>query len=270
MVLALATATVSAHDFWIEPSSYRPKTGERIDVDLRVGEGWIGEPVQRDPARIVRFAAFDPLGVEAAIVGIDNRAPAGLWRAKSAGLHVLGYESLGTPIELEAAKFERYLEEEGLEHVIALRRERGESAKKGLEIYSRSVKSLVLVSESGKTDAPSTAGFDRRIGLPLEIVPQNDPLGAKAGDELTFRVWFHDEPLAGALVGFATKSAPERETRARTGKDGRVTFKLGAEGAQMARTCWMMPAPADSGADWRSTWSSLTFDVRAPVAPPAK
>ena len=36
--LALA-APAAAHDFWIRPSSFRPGPADRIDVDLRVGEG---------------------------------------------------------------------------------------------------------------------------------------------------------------------------------------------------------------------------------------
>src|SRR6187402_873492 len=124
VTLLIASAThASAHDFWIEPSSYRPTVGQRIDIDLRVGEQFSGEAVERNPLRIVRFAATDALGKEEPILGIDKRAPAGLWRPKSAGLFAIAYESNVTPIELEAQKFERYLEEEGLQHVIALRKE---------------------------------------------------------------------------------------------------------------------------------------------------
>lgn len=265
--LLLVAATASAHDFWIEPSNHRPVVGEKIDVDLRVGEHGVGEPVARNPARIARFAVFDALGAETAVLGVDNRAPAGAWRAKDAGLFVLGYESRPTAIELEAAKFESYLAEEGLEHVSALRRGRGESLKPGREIYSRSVKSLVLVSDPASQTPPSTAGFDRRAGLPLEIVLEICPLAAKTGDELKLRVWFRGEPLAGALVGYLPRATTATEVRTRTDKDGRVAFKIGAEGAQLVRVCWMVPAPKDSGADWESTWSSLTFDVRTPAAP---
>ena len=263
----IASATrAPAHDFWIEPSSYRPTVGQRIDIDLRVGEQFSGDPVERNPLRIVRFAAVDALGKEEPILGIDKRAPAGLWRAKSTGLFAIAYESNVTPIELEAPKFERYLEEEGLQHVIALRRERGDSAKPGREIYSRSVKSLVLAVESGKPE-PTAIGWDRRLGLPLEIVPEKNPCALKVGDELPLRIYFRDEPLAGALVGFIPKSTPKSEVRTRTDADGRVTFKLTADGANMARVCWMVAAPADSASDWQSTWSSLTFDVRAPTPP---
>jgi uncharacterized GH25 family protein len=261
-------ADVCAHDFWIEPSKYRPAVGERIDIDLRVGEKWVGEAVERNPLRIVRFGAIDALGHEEPIVGIDRRAPAGLWRARTAGLFLLCYESNPTALELEAVKFEHYLGAEGLEHVLEARRERGESSKKGLEIYSRSVKTLVFATETGKPE-PSSDGWNRRLGITLEIVPEKDPALLKIGDELTLRVFFKDQPLAGALVGFMPKSAPESDVRMRSDADGRVTFKVTTAGAQQARVCWMVAAPKDSGADWQSTWSSLTFEVRTP-APSSK
>lgn len=270
LLLVVTTAAIaSAHDFWIEPSKHRAVVGERVDIDLRVGEKWIGDAVERNAMRIVRFDATDSAGKIEPIVGIDKRAPAGLWRPKSAGLFVIGYESNTIAIDLEAAKFEHYLEAEGLEHVIAARKVRGESSKKGLELYSRSVKSFVLASDPAKPEV-GTAGFDRRIGLALEIVPEKDPHALKVGDEFPVRVYFREEPLAGALVGFMPKTSPAADARLRTDAEGRVKFKVPAAGVNMVRVCWMVAAPKESGSDWQSTWSSLTFDVRPPAEVPAK
>ena len=52
---SLAAVAVSAHDFWIEPSAYRVATGAHLGVALRVGEGYRGDPVARNPAKIRRF-----------------------------------------------------------------------------------------------------------------------------------------------------------------------------------------------------------------------
>jgi hypothetical protein len=54
----------------------------------------------------------------------------------------------------------------------------------------------------------------------------------------------------------------------RTDADGRVRFKIGDEGMHLARVCWMVPAAKDSGADWESTWGSLTFEIPAPKPGP--
>ena len=55
LVFLLAAETAAAHDFWIEPSTFRPAPGEEFTVALRVGEHFRGEPVPRDERRIKKF-----------------------------------------------------------------------------------------------------------------------------------------------------------------------------------------------------------------------
>jgi uncharacterized GH25 family protein len=59
IVFAL-TAAASAHDFWIEPSTYSARAGEPIRIHLRVGESFKGDPVARNDARIEEFIALGP------------------------------------------------------------------------------------------------------------------------------------------------------------------------------------------------------------------
>ena len=263
-VLSLTAALASAHDFWMEPSNYRPKKGERVSLDLKVGEHFAGESVERNDLRIVSFVARGPDGRDADVIGVDGRAPAGLWSARADGLQQIAYRSRTTALELEAAKFEAYLTAEGLEHVIAARKTRGESAKKGIEIYSRSVKTMVL---AGGATPESSKGFDARMGLTLEIVPEVNPYALKVGDELPVHVWFQDKPLARALVGCTALADTQDDVRLRTDENGRVVFRVAHPGPTLLRVCWMTEAPKDSQADWESTWSSLTFAVPVESTP---
>ncbi|MCA1580498.1 MAG: DUF4198 domain-containing protein [Acidobacteria bacterium] len=80
--LALAPAALSAHDFWIEPSSFRPGVREDFTVALRVGEHFRGEPVPRDDRRIRRFFVVTNLG-EAPVPGLPGTDPAGFARVES-------------------------------------------------------------------------------------------------------------------------------------------------------------------------------------------
>ena len=41
-VAATAGSTALAHDFWIEPQSFRPAVQERVPIVLRVGEDFTG------------------------------------------------------------------------------------------------------------------------------------------------------------------------------------------------------------------------------------
>jgi hypothetical protein len=49
--MLVVAAPAFAHDFWIEPSSFRPPWGPTLEVRLSVGQGFRGEPLPRNPAR---------------------------------------------------------------------------------------------------------------------------------------------------------------------------------------------------------------------------
>ncbi len=250
-----AAAPAMAHDFWIEPSAYSSMPGGAIAVHLRVGEGFKGDPVPRKSERIERFILVGPEG-EVPIEGAEGADPAGYVRPGEPGLHVAAYRGRRSSIELEAGKFEAYLKEEGLDRIIALRAERGESGKPGREVYSRCAKSLI-----GVGDRPE-GGFDRVVGLPLELVPEKDPFLLELGSNLPVRLFLDGKPLAGALIVAMDRGDPQRRIQARSDAEGRVRLRLDRDGVWLVKTVHMHPAPPDTGADWESLWASLTFEVR--------
>lgn len=264
-LLVLASASL-AHDFWLQPSTFQPVVGERIDVRFLVGEHFVGDEVGRKEERILSFVAVDSGGREEKILGRDGRAPAGMWRPSAPGLYVLGYRGNGTTIELEAEKFEHYLVSEGLEHVVAERKRLGESDRKGRESYARCPKSFVVATaEAPLTDA-QRKGWDRTLGYPLEIVPTVDPLHLAPDAQLAVRVLHQGAPLANALVGCMPKSDPKLEVRLRTDAEGRVAFAPTSGGVHMLRVVHMTRAAEGLDHDWESHWASLTFELpqRAP------
>ncbi len=261
-VVAMAVADgAAAHDFWIEPSTFHPGVGDAVRVMLRVGEHFDGAPVERNPERLLRFAAVDADG-ETSIPGADGTDPAGILRVRKAGTLWLVYRSNHARIELEAEKFEAYLREEGLDAIIEKRRAAGQSDKPGREIYSRCAKSLITVGGG------AGAGFDRAVGLPLELVPETDPRAARPGDELTIRALYDGKPLANLAVGAMNKAEGKGQLTARTDAEGRAKLKLPRGGVWLVKAVHMVPAPAGRDADWESLWASMTFEL--PVAPPGQ
>ncbi|HKI04249.1 MAG TPA: DUF4198 domain-containing protein [Thermoanaerobaculia bacterium] len=251
----LVGPALQAHDFWIEPSAFTPALGQRISVRLRVGEGFRGDPVPRDPQRIERFAALGAAG-EVAIAGVPNSDPAGFLALNAPGLHLLVYDSDHASVELEGKKFEEYLGLEGLEAISALRARRGQTAAPVKEIYSRCAKSLVAVGKSAKS-----AGYDRSLGLPLELVPEANPYSLDGGGDLAVRLDYGGKPLAGALVMALQRDRPEPRIAVRSDSRGRVKLRLDRPGVWLIKAVHMVPAPKESGADWESFWASLTFEV---------
>ena len=252
--ILLAASPASSHDFWIEPSSFRPAVGSQLAVSLRVGEHFRGEPVPRAAPKIVKFVLASPAG-ETSIGGLPGTDPAGFVRIATPGFSLIGYRSSRTSITLEPEKFEKYLEEEGLDSVLKARASRGERNKPGSEVYSRCAKSLVAGNGAGE------AGFDGTLGFTLELVAESNPLKLRAGDAMKLRLLHEGRGLAGALVKLTARDDPDTTASARTGADGRVSFRLPRKGVWLARVVHMVAAPAETGADWESLWASLTFEV---------
>jgi hypothetical protein len=48
--LVLFVVPLSAHDMWIEPTTFSPETGRIVGVRLRVGQDLLGDPLGYDPA----------------------------------------------------------------------------------------------------------------------------------------------------------------------------------------------------------------------------
>jgi uncharacterized GH25 family protein len=253
-LLLAASAAIEAHDFWIEPSSFRPAVGSQLSVSLRVGEHFRGEPVPRAGPKIVKFVVVSDAG-EVPIGGLPGTDPAGFARVTGPGFLVLGYRSNRTSITLEAEKFEKYLQDEGLDAVVKARAAKNDSGKAGNEVYSRCAKSLVAGNGTGE------AGFDRAVGFTLEFVAESNPLKLRAGDTMKMRLLYEGRGLAGGLVKLTHRDDPGNTATARTGADGTVSFKLPRKGVWLARVVHMVPAPAETGADWESLWASLTFEV---------
>lgn len=251
LLLLLAAVPASAHDFWVEPSTFHPEPGAKVALFLRSGENDVAEPVPRREARIDRFEVLGP-GTKVPARGAEGRDPAGEFVPPSAGGWLAVYRSRPQSITLEPAAFEAYLREEGLDHVIAEREAKGHSRVDGREIYSRCAKALIRVGGDG-------SGFDRVVGLRLELVPEADPSALGPDRLLSVRLEFEGKPLPGALVLARAKGAGDRPIRGRTDAAGRATLELPGPGPWLVTSVHMVPAPVSSHVDWESLWASLTF-----------
>jgi uncharacterized GH25 family protein len=252
VVALLLTAPLSAHDFWIEPTTFSATEGKVVGVKLRVGQDLAGDPVPRDPAAIDQFVVVNGDKVTP-VFGRDGDDPAGLIRAAGEGLLVIGYRSKPSPVTLTAEKFNQYLTEEGLDAIAAERARRGQSSAGAREVFSRAAKSLV------RSGAASTGG-DRALGFRLELVAEKNPYALRTGDELPVRLLYEGRPLSGVLVTAFNKYKPLKKLSARTDGQGRVRFPVDAPGPWLIKAVHMMPAAAGADAEWESIWASLTFE----------
>src|SRR5688572_11925041 len=80
VVITLSAASLTAHDMWIDPTTFLPAAGEIVGVRLRVGQDLLGDPIPRDPSQIHQFVVDDAEGRKP-VVGRAGGDPAGFVRA---------------------------------------------------------------------------------------------------------------------------------------------------------------------------------------------
>jgi uncharacterized GH25 family protein len=62
------------------------------------------------------------------------------------------------------------------------------------------------------------------------------------------------------------RANPAQKLSARSGKDGRVRFRLPRAGMWLIKAVHMVEAPAGANAEWASYWASLTFEIKTSSA----
>jgi uncharacterized GH25 family protein len=249
LLLFGAGAIATAHEFWVEPSAFSLATGARLDVRLCIGDGAESWPLPRNERRIERFETIGQSG-KLPLPGIDGADPAGIARLQMPGGYIVAFESKHTLANMPAAEFSAYLKEKGLEQILKLREQRGESQRGARDAYSRHAKALIRVGESQE------ALVDRAIGLRLELIAgPEQPDGQR-----NFQLRYEGKPLADALVTATLLGGAASDLHARTDKHGRATFSLQAAGAWRITAVHMIQARDAASADWESLWASLTFE----------
>lgn len=253
--LSLASAA-AAHSFWLEPERYRAAEGEEVRVDFRIGD--VGEAGDWGLfwERIASLRSFDEAGVvdqqRAVRVTGPGEAGGAVVNLRGEGTHVLAFESTQSFSDLEAERFNRYLENEGLSGVIAHRERTGQTEARGTELYSRRAKTLVQVGDT------LTDNVLQPIGQTLEIVPLVHPGRLTDSGQLPVRVLWRGKPLSGAQVT-ATALGELNETHtARTNDEGVATVPIAGEGGTLIAMVWSEPAPNDARADYTTVFASLT------------
>jgi uncharacterized GH25 family protein len=274
-LLLLATAAL-AHEFWLQPASFRVAVGATVPVKLLVGANFKGQTWPRPTRRVRRFVRFGPASpadstdLRPALLA-DSVAPT--LRCPTAGTQLVALVSTPSFIELPAAEFTAYLRAEGLDNALRHRQQQGETTTKpGREAYRRCAKTLLLATTSARAPAsPADTTYRRVLNLPLELVPEQNPFRLRASASLTVRVLRGGQPVPGVLVQvWEIQPMPNRagspltapaHFSTRSNNNGRVLLRLPSSGPYLVAANYIEPAPTAlaSRADWLSTWATLTF-----------
>lgn len=255
-----ASAPAVAHDFWIQPQTFQPQTQTATALTLQVGHGHDRQRSAIPLRRITRFAAIADDGRSTDLR--DSLHPGGEREdgrfELPAGNYMLVLETdAGAQSHLPAARFNDYLQAEGLTPALQHRQRNGRMDAEGSERYSRRGKALVRI---GAAAPPPPDWLQRPVGLPLEIVLEQDPYAQPRPVRLPVRVIYQGQPLAGALVKLTRleDDAAPVDTQ-RTDGAGRAGFAMPGSGNWLLNVIWTQPLPASSETDYETVFSSLSF-----------
>ena len=94
-----------AHDFWIEPETFRPQAGAKVPLRLHVGQDFKGDSALFNPEQFERYLYAGP-GGQKPVAGNLGDEPAGTITIAQPGLYSVLYHSKKFDVDFdEFAKF---------------------------------------------------------------------------------------------------------------------------------------------------------------------
>lgn len=100
------------------------------------------------------------------------------------------------------------------------------------------------------------------LGQSFEVVPQIDPVTAKAGEKLPIKVLLNGKPVEGAVVDTGGDHGSDAKNQLKTDKDGMAKVAIGKAGLQMVKASLTVPVKDDPDADVLHYASTVTFAVQ--------
>lgn len=240
------------------PQSFLVAPGDTTTLTLTSGEDFRGDKVRFSSTAVAALRHYSHGQVE----DLRGRIPAtgelsGLPIVlRTAGTHLVAFDTHPSSIVLAADKFHSYLRDEGLDFVIRKREATGTGSSPGRERFRRNIKTLI------QAGARPDATYAVRTGQRLEIVPLANPFARRLGDELGFQVLFDGKPLSNALMQAWHKRGKETSIiKTRTDARGRARVTPTQPGPWMISVVHMVPARNSPDHDWDSYWGNLTFAI---------
>lgn len=257
-LLLLIATSLFAHEFWLMPSKFRLNLGETFNLQLFVGEDFMGDVWANRKKRLLKLMHHSNASQKdlTALALKSDSLPISL-KFDTEGTHLLSMESKNSFIALDAEKFNDYLIEDGIENIYELRKKNGEMNKPSKELYRRCAKTLIQVGNK------YSETYQKNTQMPLEIIPLKNPYQMQVGDEITFKVLFKNQPLSNKMIVAWHKTDTEKTTheKLKTDANGILKMKLEKSGYWMISTVHMIEVKNNPDANYQSFWGNLTFSL---------
>ena len=248
-------SSLSAHEFWLNPDKFIYKRTEKINVKFLVVENFEGDNWQGNNQRIKSLKIYydgvsddlTPVVTEAAGDSIE-------YFMIDEGTNLIAFNSNNSYINLEAGKFNEYLEEDGLLNALEYRKQNNEMGCNGREFYQRCAKTLVQIGEI------KDQSFGIVTSMPIDIIPSSNPYQLKNKEQLRVKIYYQGSPLPNALIKIWHRMKNKTgKKEMKTDRKGEIVFPVRTNGKWMISTVKMERLFDNPICDWQSYWGSLTW-----------
>ncbi|MBT1703150.1 DUF4198 domain-containing protein [Chryseosolibacter indicus] len=255
--LFVVASVASGHEFWLQPERFFYSPGDQLKVAFRVGENFMGEPWNLARHRIDRLEIHQNNKVKNVLKQVTPGEHGVLEESPLVeGTAMIVMQSNKAFSVLEGEKFNSYLQEDGLDDAYYHREKNNLLEDSAREFYSRYSKLLVQVGER-RDDT-----YAKVVGLPIEIIPLQNPYNLKVGSPISYKILFKDRPLFGAKVRVWNRYNNRTTVQnIYSQQDGTIEARITNPGAWMVSVVVIEPSK-DPKADWESYWGSLVFGVK--------
>ena len=116
------------------------------------------------------------------------------FKTGDAGTYVLGVSTAPRTIEMDAERFNNYLDHDGVVDMLLSRKQNNKLDQDANEKYSKHVKTIFQVGKTISED------WKTKLGYPIEFVPLENPYAIHTGHSLKIQLLKDGEPLPDQLV----------------------------------------------------------------------
>jgi hypothetical protein len=277
LLLATASATL-ADDTWLLPLRSRVPPGVEVAFDLTTGPRF---PMNGSAVAPERIAT-----ARLRLAGRSETLPAGRPGDRALRFQLPLRRAGIATVQVALAARERTLDSAGVrDHLAAVAAPDSvwraylvqPYPRRWRERHARHVTTFVRVASGARPLPAGDRSWREPTGAALELVPEVDPTGLRAGDTLVVRALRRRAPISALAVGLVAGDGgaahdPARDVVRktvggpavrRTDVEGRVRLVLPRAGRWLLRaTDLRRPAPGDGALDWESDEATVTLSVR--------
>ncbi len=255
VVAVLATDAARGHDFYLEPTPFRPRVSQPVSLSLVEVNGLQIQTIPHYGPSVEAFVLASPDG-RVPIEAVTGDDPIAEINPAAGGFHVIGHQTKGRRVELPLEKFRKYVEDRGLDEVAGLLGPGRQDAPPVREIFSRYAKTILAVG-----DHPADRNFETRLGWRMELVPHGNLYRWESAKPVSLELLFEGKPLPGVLVVAHARDDWDEQIEGRTDGRGLVDLAIPHPGAWVAMAVHMQRGSAATDVDWESFWASLLFEA---------